>query len=86
MILVGSLDRETAIARIESGDADLIAFGRTFLANPDLPRRLRGEDTLLNEVDYSTFYTQRSEGIHRLSHFRRTKSSLKAEMEGQYDS
>lgn len=62
MILVGSLDRETAIARIESGDADLIAFGRAFLANPDLPRRLRSEDTSLNEVDYSTFYTSGAKG------------------------
>lgn len=61
MILVGSLDRETAIARIESGDADLVAFGRAFLANPDLPLRLR-EHTSLNEVDYSTFYTPGAKG------------------------
>ncbi len=61
MIVDGSLDRETALARIESGDADLVAFGRAFLANPDLPRRLR-EHTSLNEVDYSTFYTPGAKG------------------------
>ena len=54
-------DRETAIARLESGDADLVAFGRAFLANPDLPQRLR-KQTSLNEVDYSTFYTPGAKG------------------------
>lgn len=56
MILDGSLDREKAISRIETGDADAIAFGRAFLANPDLPQRLR-ENAPLNQVDYNTFYT-----------------------------
>jgi len=56
MMVDGSLDKETAHARLESGDADLIAFGRAFLANPDLPQRLR-LNTSLNEVDYNTFYT-----------------------------
>lgn len=61
MIVVGSLDRKTVIARIEFGDANLVAFGRAFLANPDLLRRLR-EHTSLNEVDYSTFYTPGAKG------------------------
>lgn len=40
---------------IASGHCDLIAFGRSFLANPDLPRRLQ-LDAPLNEPDPSTFY------------------------------
>ena len=36
-------------------DADLVAFGRLFIANPDLPRRLR-EGAPLNTPDRSTFY------------------------------
>ncbi|KAK4438379.1 12-oxophytodienoate reductase 1 [Sesamum alatum] len=36
--------------------ADLIAFGRLFLANPDLPRRFE-LDAPLNKYDRSTFYT-----------------------------
>jgi 2,4-dienoyl-CoA reductase-like NADH-dependent reductase (Old Yellow Enzyme family) len=40
---------------------NLIAFGRTFIANPDLPERLRN-GWELNKYDRSTFYTQGSEG------------------------
>lgn len=36
-------------------DADLVAFGRLFIANPDLPRRLR-EGAPLNAPDRATFY------------------------------
>ena len=41
LIVAGGFDRDTAEARLEQGKADLIAFGRKFLANPDLPARLR---------------------------------------------
>ncbi|MFP3874304.1 MAG: alkene reductase [Thiohalophilus sp.] len=48
-------DKTRAQAAIEQGDADLIAFGVPFLANPDLVRRFK-EDLPLNEPDQSTFY------------------------------
>ena len=48
-------DRELAIRAVETGAADLIAFGRPFLANPDLVARLE-KDAPLNEPDQSTFY------------------------------
>jgi N-ethylmaleimide reductase len=35
--------------------ADLLAFGRPFIANPDLTRRLR-ENAALNKPDRTTFY------------------------------
>jgi N-ethylmaleimide reductase len=41
IIAAGGFDRESAIAIIESGDADLVAFGRHFSSNPDLPYRLK---------------------------------------------
>lgn len=47
--------REMAIDAVESGKADLVAFGRAFLANPDLVERLR-RDAPLNEPDKATFY------------------------------
>jgi N-ethylmaleimide reductase len=51
----------TAQARLDEGVADAIAFGRTFLANPDLVERIRiGAD--LNAPDGKTFYTQGPEG------------------------
>ena len=38
------------------GFADLVAFGRAFLANPDLDKRIATK-TALNEADYTTLYT-----------------------------
>jgi N-ethylmaleimide reductase len=54
-------DRAMAIDEIASGRADLVAFGRTFLANPDLPRRIR-ENTTLNQPKQKTFYGGGAEG------------------------
>ncbi len=48
-------DRALAIKTVETGAADLIAFGRPFLANPDLVERLE-KNAPLNEPDQSTFY------------------------------
>ena len=41
IVINGGFDRETATAAIERNEADLVAFGVPFLANPDLPARLR---------------------------------------------
>jgi N-ethylmaleimide reductase len=48
-------DRAAAMAAVEKGEADLVAFGTLFLANPDLVERLR-RDAPLNHPDPSTFY------------------------------
>lgn len=55
VIANNSYTAETAEAALASGAADAIAFGKLFLANPDLPRRLR-EGAPLNEWDMKTFY------------------------------
>ena len=54
-------ERESAEEAVASGKADLVAFGRLFIANPDLPRRLR-EKTDLNTPDRKTFYGGKQEG------------------------
>jgi N-ethylmaleimide reductase len=41
IISAGGFDREGAEAALQRGDADLVAFGRWFSSNPDLPERLR---------------------------------------------
>ena len=41
IIAAGGFDRAGAEAILERGDADLVAFGRFFTSNPDLPERLR---------------------------------------------
>ena len=52
---------EMARAAIDSGAADAVAFGRLFLANPDLPRRLQLHAPL-NEPNPKTFYKPGAEG------------------------
>ena len=49
------LTRESADALIESGKADAVAFGKQFIANPDLPRRLK-ENAPLNPARPELFY------------------------------
>ncbi|WP_130482733.1 alkene reductase [Sphaerotilus mobilis] len=53
-------DRALAEQALANG-ADLIAFGKPFIANPDLVRRLR-ENAPLNEADRSTFYGGGAQG------------------------
>ncbi|MFM0592452.1 alkene reductase [Paraburkholderia dilworthii] len=55
LMLAGGYDAATAEAALVSGRADIIAFGRPFIANPDLPVRLRDE-LPLNVADSSTFF------------------------------
>jgi N-ethylmaleimide reductase len=51
----GGYDRDRAERVLERGDADLVSFGRLFLANPDLPERFK-KGAPLNEPDETTFY------------------------------
>jgi N-ethylmaleimide reductase len=51
----GGYDGQTGNAAIAGRQADLVAFGVPFLANPDLPERLRA-DAPLNTPDRATFY------------------------------
>jgi N-ethylmaleimide reductase len=48
-------DRQMALDAVASGAADLVSFGRPFIANPDLVRRLR-ENAPLNSIDRATLY------------------------------
>jgi N-ethylmaleimide reductase len=60
-ILAGGFDRESAEAALVEKRADLIAFGRQFLANPDLVERLRSKAPL-NPPDMATFYVPGPKG------------------------
>lgn len=48
-------DAASAQQVLKAGNADAVAFGKTFIANPDLPRRLQ-ENLPLNPPDFQTFY------------------------------
>jgi 2,4-dienoyl-CoA reductase-like NADH-dependent reductase (Old Yellow Enzyme family) len=53
--------RETAEQVIRSGEADAVAFGVLFIANPDLPRRLAARAPL-NSPNPATFYAPDAQG------------------------
>jgi N-ethylmaleimide reductase len=54
-VVNGGYDGPRGKEAIRTGHADAIAYGRAFLANPDLPRRLQ-LGAALNEPDPTTFY------------------------------
>jgi len=54
-------DVSGAAERVTDGRIDLVAYGRRFIANPDLPRRLH-EGAPLNEPDTDTFYAGGAHG------------------------
>jgi N-ethylmaleimide reductase len=60
-ILSGGFDRASAEAALREKRADLVAFGRPFLANPDLVARLE-RGVPLNAPDFATFYTPGPKG------------------------
>ena len=55
IIYAGRYTAERGARLLDSGLADLIAFGRPFIANPDLPERM-ANDWPLNPVDPSSMY------------------------------
>ncbi|MBN8222558.1 MAG: alkene reductase, partial [Spirochaetes bacterium] len=52
---------ESAADFVASGKADAVAFGKLFIANPDLVRRFR-ESLPLNAPDAATFYASGAQG------------------------
>lgn len=61
LMINGAFDQEKGNKVIEEGKADLVAFGKLFISNPDLPKRFE-LNAPLNEWDQETFYTQGEEG------------------------
>jgi N-ethylmaleimide reductase len=60
-ILAGGYDAATAEAALQAQEADLIAFGRPFLANPDLVQRMK-TGAAMNAPDMASFYTADAKG------------------------
>jgi N-ethylmaleimide reductase len=61
LIYCNGLTPESAEEKLQKGSADLVAFGRSFLANPDFMRRME-KNAPLNEVDYMALYTPGEQG------------------------
>ena len=60
IITNGGYNRAKGDAALMNGEADLVSFGKLFIANPDLPSRLE-HNAPLNEPDPRTFYGQGKE-------------------------
>ncbi len=60
-IIAGGFDHASGEKVLAAGEADLVAYGRPFLANPDLVSRMKA-DAPLNAVDLDTFYTPGAKG------------------------
>jgi len=63
-VIVGNCGytKETAEKRVANGDAELVAFGRPYITNPDLPERLKNDWPLNPSEDMSLWYTPGAEG------------------------
>ena len=61
LVLNSDYGFEDGQADLASGRADAIAYGRTFLANPDLVERFR-QGAALNDSEIRTWYSQGAEG------------------------
>lgn len=61
IIINNGFDRESGNKIIEKGNADLIAFGKPYISNPDLVERFE-QDVPLSKFDQETFYTPGEKG------------------------
>jgi N-ethylmaleimide reductase len=61
LMIAGGFSHDTAESWLREGRADVIAFGRKFIANADLPERFR-ENAPLNRDDPTTYYGGGAEG------------------------
>ena len=73
IIAAGGFDPKGAEEIVTKGDAELVAFGRHFIANPDLPKRIR-LGLPLNPYDRSSFYGGNAHGYTDYPFYEETKS------------
>jgi N-ethylmaleimide reductase len=62
LILAGGYNKKRAEEELQSGLADLIAFAKPFINNPDLVKRLMNDLPLAEELDMKTFYSLGEKG------------------------
>ncbi|GAB3354147.1 alkene reductase [Arachidicoccus ginsenosidivorans] len=61
LLYCNGLDMQSAEKILEGGSADLVGFGRHFIANPDLVTRLQ-QKAALQQPDFTTFYAAGEQG------------------------
>jgi N-ethylmaleimide reductase len=73
LVLAGGFTKESAQMALDADQADLIAFGRPFISNPDLVERLRN-DWPLSDADRTTFYRGGKKGYVDYPNFNSAKT------------
>jgi len=76
IIAAGGFDPKGAEEIIAEGNADLVAFGRNFISNPDLPKRIR-LGLPLNPYDRSSFYGGNAHGYTDYPFYKENKRHRK---------
>ena len=74
IVSAGGFEPDTAVQAVELGISAAVTFGRHFISNPDLPRRIR-EGLSLAEYDRSTFYTFDAKGYTDYPAYEKTLAS-----------
>lgn len=69
--------KDDAEAAINSGNAELIAFGRPFITNPDLVDRFANDWPLAEMPEPSIWYSQGSEGFTDFPTYRQQHANVK---------
>lgn len=64
IITNGGYDKSKGNEILETGQADLVSFGKLFIANPDLPERF-ALDAPLNELDFATIYSKSDQNLEQ---------------------
>lgn len=82
LVTAGGYTKETGEAILEEGYADLVAYGRLFLANPDLPTRF-ATNALLNNYDRSTFYSGGEKGYIDYPSLEKLQQLVKPNFDGR---
>ena len=77
IVAAGGFEPDTAEAVVTKGDADLVAFGRYFVSNPDLPMRIK-QGLPLSDYDRSTFYTFDARGYIDYPAYAESELSLRS--------
>jgi N-ethylmaleimide reductase len=82
LMLNGAFSPERAAEAVATSDADLVAFGRMYLANPDLPERIR-QGGPYNEPNPATFYGGGAEGYTDYPALGGNRAPLKVVLQAQ---
>jgi N-ethylmaleimide reductase len=75
LILCGGYNKQSAEADIESGLADLVAFGRPFINNPDLVERMINDWPLSQDLKMDLFYSADEKGYADYPVYQRLKKT-----------